>query len=302
MSLGKTFPLVIAIISSNILNMALCPILILGGKNLPTNISLEIIPPMGAIGASLSNCLSIILVTFILAVFIKRISVRKNGFSHSPIKREMLTALKIGFPIGMQLFAETGVFTIIGFLAGQFGKTGLAANQIALTYSSLMFTLALGIGSAAAVRVGLAVGAANSSQAKKSGLTSLGLGALITIILSFIFIFFPEFLSKIMTDKTEVISASIPLIKIVGIFLIFDGLQGISTGILRGMGDTKYTFVVGMLCHYLVGIPIAFVAGIFLKGGIAYLWGGLCIGLVAIFILLCFRFFKMSSREIARIE
>jgi MATE family multidrug resistance protein len=301
MSAGRTNALTVTTILSNLMNLMLCPVMVLGGNIFPEWTHLSMIAPLGAIGACISNSLSTILVTCMLIFSIKKVSHKDASALHGPSGREMWTAAKVGLPIGLQLFAEMGIFTIIGFLAGRFGKTHLAANQIAVTYASFVFTLAMGVGNAGSVRIGLAIGAFHAKEVKQKGLAALGLGFLLTLGIALLFSLFPSLLTGFMTNQEDIIRATAPLLQFVAIFVVFDGLQGIGSGILRGSGDTKFILYIGLIGHYLIGVPVAVIGSIYSKSGILSLWWGLCAGFLFIALSLIWRFLKISSKPIMRI-
>ena len=117
-----------------------------------------------------------------------------------------------------------------------------------------------------------------------------------------LFWIFPADLAGALSDRADVVAASVPLIGVAAVFQISDGLQGVGSGILRGAGDTRYPFFTHLVGHYFVGLPVAILLGIFLHWGVVGLWWGLCAGLTAVAIGLFARFWKLSSRPIDRVE
>jgi MATE family multidrug resistance protein len=105
-----------------------------------------------------------------------------------------------------------------------------------------------------------------------------------------------------MTDQPEVVAAAAPLLAVAALFEISDGVQGVGAGVLRGAGDTRFTFVANMVGHYLVGLPVAILLGMVLGGGVVGLWWGLCAGLTAVAVALLLRFWRLSRRAIAPVE
>jgi MATE family multidrug resistance protein len=198
--------------------------------------------------------------------------------------------------------AEVGVFALAGLLAGRLGPVPLAAHQIALTYGSFTFNAAVGIGNAGSVRVGWAVGARDPARARRSGLAAFGTGAAFMSLGAIAFLLFARPLARLMTDQPEVVAAAAPLLAVAALFEVSDGVQGVGAGVLRGAGDTRFTFVANMVGHYLVGLPVAILLGMVLGGGVVGLWWGLCAGLTAVAVALVLRFWRLSRRAIAPVE
>ena len=212
----------------------------------------------------------------------------------------MRRIVALGTPIGLQLLAEVGVFCLAGILAATMGKRPAAAHQVAINLASFTFSVAVGIGAAATVRVGHAVGAGDHRQARASGLASLALGGGVMSIGALVFVAAPATLARLLTDDAAVIAAAVPLIQIAAVFQISDGAQAIGAGALRGAGDTRATFVANLVGHYAVGLGISLVSGFALGMGAPGLWWGLSAGLTGTAAVLVARFLATTARPIRR--
>jgi MATE family multidrug resistance protein len=106
----------------------------------------------------------------------------------------------------------------------------------------------------------------------------------------------------LISDRPDVIAASVPLLAVAAVFQISDGIQGVGAGVLRGTGDTKFAFLANLLGHYAIGLPIAVALGLFWGRGVIGLWWGLCAGLTVVALALLLRFLRLSSREIVPLE
>jgi MATE family multidrug resistance protein len=178
------------------------------------------------------------------------------------------------------------------------GRTPLAAHQIALTLSSVTFTFAMGIGNAGSVRVGLAVGARDTPGARRAGLLAFGVGAAFMGCMALLFLLFPRQLVALMTNVPEIAATAVPLLAVAAVFQISDGVQGVGAGVLRGAGDSRFTFTANVLGHYLLGLPLSLWLGFGLGLGVVGIWWGLCLGLTAVALALVWRFLRLSRREI----
>lgn len=298
---GITRPLLIAMIAGNIFNLGAVILFVFGGSSLPPWCGpLRHFPAWGVGGASFATVLGTFLQLGIAAEAIRR-SAPTNAFPG--IRRfrssEFLRALRVGTPVGLQMGAEVGIFALAGVLAGKFGATQLAAHQVVITLASFTFVVALGIGSAGSVRVGRAIGARDHAGTALAGRVAFAGGALFMSLTAAAFWIAPRPIAALLTDQREVIAAAVPLLAIAAVFQIFDGIQGVGAGVLRGAGDTRFTFFANLIGHWLVGFPIAMTLAFPLGGGVVGLWWGLCAGLAVVAMILFLRFYRLSSRPIA---
>jgi MATE family multidrug resistance protein len=108
----------------------------------------------------------------------------------------------------------------------------------------------------------------------------------------------PGLLMSLMTDVPEVVRLGAPLLGVAAVFQLSDGFQAVGSGILRGAGDTRFSFVANVVGHYGVGLPVALVCAWPLGQGIFGLWWGLCAGLSAVALALALRFDRISRRGV----
>jgi multidrug resistance protein, MATE family len=102
-----------------------------------------------------------------------------------------------------------------------------------------------------------------------------------------------------MTSDPEVVAVATPLLRIAGVFQIFDGAQAVASGALRGAGSTRWAFAANMVAYWAVALPVGLVGAFVLKAGPAGLWWGLTAGLCVSALALSGRFLRLSSRPIA---
>ena len=161
--------------------------------------------------------------------------------------------------------------------------------------------IAVGVASAGAVRVGLAVGARNQTRTRMAGFSAITGGIAIMLVGAAVFALFPRAVARLLTDQGNVITAAVPVLLVAAVFQLSDGLQAIGAGILRGAGDTTFPLAANLVGHWLIGLPIALYLGFHRNMGIVGLWWGLCAGLTAVAILLLFRFNRLSKTAIVPI-
>src|SRR5580704_2346611 len=219
--------------------------------------------------------------------------------SWTPDFRRIRQLLKLGLPAAAQIGLETGVFTTVTVLIGKIGATALAGHQIAMATVSTTFMVPLGISSAAAVRVGQAIGRGDPDGAARSGWTAIGFASIAMSVAAVILLTIPGVIARLFTPEPEVIAAGAALLRIAAFFQLFDGFQVVATGALRGAGDTRTP----MLCHFagywVVGLPLGAMLCFTYAFGAPGLWIGLSTGLILIGIVLL-GFWSRTVRHFTR--
>ena len=301
---GRTRPLVVVSVLANLVNLTLAVLLVFGGAALPAwTGALRRLPPLSSAGSALSTTLVTVLEVGLLAL-----AIREPGAAPAarrPDPAALRQALRVGLPIGLHMAAEVGIFALVGLLAGRLGAVSLGAHQLVLSVATLSFTLAIGIGNAASVRVGWAVGAGDTPAARQAGLAAFASGGAAMALAGVLFVLFPGPLARLFTDDPAVAHEAAALFLVAAVFQLSDGLQGSGAGVLRGAGDTRFTFAANMVGHWLVGLPVALLLGFGLSLGVRGLWWGLCTGLTVVAGGLLLRFLCLSRgtiRPLAAVE
>jgi MATE family multidrug resistance protein len=188
----------------------------------------------------------------------------------------------LGFPAAAQLTLEVAVFAAATALVATLDPLSLAAHQIALNTASLTFMVPLGISSAAAVRVGQALGRRDPAAAARSGWTAMVLGVGFMSCAAAVMLAVPEYVARIYTTDPAIIGIAVSLLAVAAAFQLFDGIQIVATGALRGAGDTRTPMICHLLCYWLLGVPLGYMLCFKLGWGAVGLWIGLCVALIAI--------------------
>src|SRR5262249_12638339 len=160
-----------------------------------------------------------------------------------------------GMPVGLQLLAEIGVFSLVAVLAGRLGRVAVSGHQIAIGLASFTFMGALGISGATAVRVGHAVG--EGRVARRPGLVGFALGGVFMSASALLFLAFRRPLVMVFTDDASVIELGASLLVVAAAFQLFDGVQAVAAGALRGAADVRFSFIANVGAHWLIGLPCA---------------------------------------------
>lgn len=271
----------VSVVIANLLNLLINWLLIFGNLGLPA---------LGATGAAWATVASRWYVLGHLALFTLRHSARHDPALFQVSIRPNLASLRhlvsLGFPAAAQTTLEVGVFTAATMLAAGLDPTSLAAHQIALQAASLSFMVPLGISSAGAVRVGHAIGRGDRIAARQAGGAALFLAAAFMSCSALCFVTWPGEIARVFTDEGAVIATGATLIRIAAVFQLFDGLQVVATGVLRGTGDTRTAMLTSLVCFWLIALPVGWVACFPLGGGVRGLWLGLCLGLILVALIL----------------
>jgi MATE family multidrug resistance protein len=270
-------PVMITLLTANLVNLAGNWILVLGHLGAPR---------LGAEGSGWATCFSRIYMAGALAYVLWRRDPEVLRISWRPQAARMWALLKLGAPAAGQMAVEIGVFATVTVLVSKLNATALAGHQIALTTASTTFMMPLGISSAAAVRVGFALGKGDRQAAARAGWTALGLGATVMSAAAVVLLTVPEWIARLFTPEVAVIATAATILRVAAFFQLFDGLQIVVTGSLRGAGDTRTPMVCHLIGYWVIGLPLGamlcFGRGLGARG----LWMGLSTGLIAIGLVL----------------
>jgi MATE family multidrug resistance protein len=279
-ALGLVRPIMLALVSANVINATVAWVLVFGHWGAPQ---------LGAAGAGWATCASRIYLLAFLVVAVARAERRAGRGLPASLRpdRELLGRLvRLGLPASTQMLLECGVFATATVLAGGLAANALAAHQIALSAAAFTFMVPLGISAAAAVRVGHAVGRRQPAAARRAGWTALLLAGVFMSASAMLFVVAPGAVLRVFTDAPEVIATGVTLLGVAAAFQLFDGLQVVATGALRGLGDTRTPLLANLGGHWLIGLPIGALLCYRVGWGVIGLWVGLCIGLIVVAIAL----------------
>jgi MATE family multidrug resistance protein len=184
---------------------------------------------------------------------------------------------------------------------GSLGAVAMASHQVALNLAALTFMVPLGVAQAAGVRVGHAVGRGDPSGARRAAGAGLVVGASFMALTAALFLSIPGPLARVYTTQPAVLGLAATLIPIAGVFQVFDGIQVVASGVLRGVGDTRWPMVVNLVGFWAVGLPVSAYLGLGLDRGPTGLWWGLAVGIGAVATLLLARVRARFGRDLPRL-
>jgi len=272
-----------ALVSANLINMTGNWLLIYGNAGFPR---------LGASGAGWSTCISSSYMTIFLLVALIAHERARHG-NKAPINWRLETSrmwqlLRLGTPAAGQLTLEIAVFALATVLVARIDAVSLAAHQIVLTTASVTFMVPVGISAAGAIRVGHALGRRDVEGVARAGWAVLLIGSAFMSVASILFIVIPLPLAMLYSTDPAVLRLSVTLLAIAAAFQLFDGVQVIATGILRGLGNTHTPMLWNLFGHWLIGLPVSYLLCFTFGMGAAGLWIGLSTGLIVIGIGLMF--------------
>jgi MATE family multidrug resistance protein len=206
--------------------------------------------------------------------------------SWKPDVARLLRLLDLGLPAALQILIEGGLFGVIAVLAARLDEVSLAAHGIAVNVVATTYMVPLGISSAAAVRVGQAVGRKDRQGVATSGWTALLLGSLFMGAAGLALWTAPRLILRVFTPDALVIASGAALLRIAALFELFDGFQTVATGALRGLGDTRSPMLAHLAGYWLIGLPISYMLCFRLGWGVSGIWVGLTAALILIGVVL----------------
>lgn len=293
-SLRRTGAILVSILIANLVNAALNWLLIFGHGPFPT---------MGVLGSAWATTASRWLLAGVLMALAwselrPHLARRLPEVWHlEPLGR----MLRLGLPIGFQYVLEFGAFAFVALMMGWLGTRQMAGHQVAINLASLTFMVPLGVGDAASVLVGHAVGRSDPAGARSMARAALICGASFMSTTALLFLTAPQFLAGLYTGDASVIAVAALLIPLAGVFQVFDGLQVVAGGILRGLGETRVAMLVNVLGYWLLGLPVSYLLGFRAGMGPVGLWWGLVLGLGVVASVLLVRVRIALSRQQRRV-
>lgn len=276
---GLVRPVMIALLSANLLNAAVGWLLINGIAGLPR---------LGVAGAAWATVVARTYMALLLVAVIRAL----DGSAASVPSRVAFEAariqrlLKLGLPAAAQVTLEVGAFSLATTLASRLSPASLAAHHIALSLWSLTFMVPMGVASAAAVLVGHGVGRRDAIEARQAGWSALRVGVGFMAVAGMVFLAVPTLLMQAFTADPAVVDIGWRLLMVCAVFQLFDALQVVATGALRGLGETRTPMVWNFVGLWCFGLPLGYTLAIPGGWGIVGLWVGLSAGLCLVGVVL----------------
>jgi len=270
-------PVTFALISANVVNLVGDWVLIYGHWGSPA---------FGVAGSGWSTCISRVYMAAVLFVAVVHQHRRKKlEIFESPYRPDfarIAELLRIGLPAASQILFEIGVFAAVTALIARIDAASIAAHQVALNCASFTYMVPLGISSAAAVRVGQGIGRRDPAGAGRAGWTAIAMGAAFMCLAAIVLVSVPQWIVRVFTPDPAVIRDGVKLLLVAAAFQLFDGLQTVATGALRGAGETRIPMFSSFVAYWVIGLPLGYYLGFNRGLGALGLWAGLALSLMLI--------------------
>jgi multidrug resistance protein, MATE family len=281
------------LVSANLVNWLFNWLLIYGHAGFPA---------MGVRGSGWATVIARAYMAAVLAGYLmwidRRDHMRVFAIAHERAFKILREILRYGIPSGVQIELELAVFFISAVWIGTLGASPIAAHQVALNVVAMTYMVPLGIGAAAAVRVGQAIGRRDPHGARRAGWVAIVMGAGFMALCGIALVTAPHAIARAFSDNENVVVAAVSLLQVGAIFQLFDGIQVVSAGALRGAGETRLPMLTVLFAYWSAGLPVGYWLCFHAGWGARGLWVGFCIALIIVGIVLI-NVWRAKSRAIA---
>lgn len=261
-------------------------------------------PALGLIGSAVASNITAVavVIAYILAIGSDRRMRRFFIFGRfwRPEWERLRHIVRIGVPIGMTVVAEGGLFGAAAFLMGRIGAAELAAHTVALQLAAIAFQVPFGIGQAATIRVGFHFGAGDQEAIGRAGWAGLVVGAGFMALSACVMLLAPRLLLSAYIDVTAAANAAmlgfaLQYLAVAAAFQLFDGIQTVAAGVLRGLQDTRVPMLIAVTGYWLAGFSAAAVLGLGTRLEGLGVWIGLAVGLIVVAASLLWRWHRRAG-------
>ena len=295
--LGSTRPSMVIGLLGLLLNIPLNYIFIYGKLGLPA---------MGGVGCGWATALVMWFMFGAMLLWVRWAPVYQSCRLFEQLERpqwpEIHALLAIGLPIGIAIFAEASIFSVIALLIGSLGASVVAGHQVALNFSSMIFMVPYSLAMATTVRVGQALGRGAPRAARFSAGVAMATALVYACGSASLMLWLREDIARLYTPDTEVLAVASALLMYSALFQFSDAIQVTAAGALRGYHDTRATMLITLLAYWGIGLPIGYSLGLSeLLGppsGPAGLWQGLVVGLTCAALMLGVRLQRSARRQL----
>lgn len=292
---GDMKPPAVALGVANVVNIVGNAVLVFGVDAGP----LGRVEPMGAIGCAWATTLSRF-ATLVTLLFLAAPALRAlpptPGWARAAAFAPLL---RIGLPVSLQTGFEVWAFSAAGVMMGVLGAVEVAAHAVAINIASLTFMVPFGLGAAASTRVGNLIGAGLAWG--RAAAVAIGAGAAFMLLMAGALTAGAVPLARLFAPDPEVVAVAAVLLPVAGAFQLFDGVQAVAFGVLRGVGDTRAPAIVNFIGYWALGLPLGWWWGVHRGGGPVGIWAGLALGLAAVALMLLGRVRVVARRGAARL-
>ena len=288
------------------------PAMVIGFFGLMLNIPLNWIfvygkfgaPALGGVGCGVATTIVYWVMFVMLLAYVmtsNRVAhINLFGQFHKPQVKPLLRLFKLGLPVAAALFFEVTLFAVVALLVAPLGPLIVAAHQVAINFSSLVFMLPMSIGAATSIRVGHRLGEGNVQEAAISSRVGLIVAVLLALSTALFTVLLREQVALLYTDNRAVIEIALQLLLLAAVYQVTDAVQVVAAGALRGYKDMAAIFNRTFIAYWILGLPIGYILGmtdwVVEPMGAHGFWFGFILGLSSAAIMLGLRLHWMHKQ------
>ncbi|MBQ3819306.1 MATE family efflux transporter, partial [bacterium] len=252
------------------------------------------IPSLGAVGLAVASLVVRYFMGIVLLIYCMSIMKFQNYTDYNYYK----SLVKIGLPISFAIMVEFVTFNSVSIILGRISGIYAAAQTLLCTFANMTFMIPLALSNAIAVKVGFANGAKNIADLKRYSFVGITMSVMFMMLCAIVYFSVPEFLIKLFTNDVELIKITVPVLYILAMFEVFDGLQVSLSGIFKGLKKTSVVLLSNMIGYWFVAIPL----GLILAFRFNFMLSGFWIGILVASIVLCLIMGIMLRTNLKKIE
>lgn len=262
-------------------------------------------PELGGVGCGWSTAIVFWVELGLMLIVIRLPYFKQTGLFKTfewPVAKTVASIMKIGTPIGLSVFLEMAVFSVIAILVARIGVNEVAANTIAGNLNWLTFVIPMSLGSAASIRVGFHVGARNLRAARTTSASVYKFSIGYALVVSALLITFRYTLIGIYTTDPAVIDIAATLLIFIAVYQLVDDSQAVTIGALRGYKDTQVPMYISLVGYWFIALPLGHLLSqeIIAPGlapGVYGYWTGLTLGLSIVAVCVGLRLWHFSGDD-----
>ena len=262
-------------------------------------------PALGGVGCGVATAIVYWIMFALLLLYVvtsKRLAkINVFGEFHKPQLKAQVRLFKLGFPVAASIFFEVTLFAVVALLVAPLGSLIVAAHQVAINFSSLIFMLPMSIGTAVSIRVGHKLGESNIEGARIATHVGILVGLATSFVTAALTVLFSENIALLYTDNRAVITIAMQLLLFAAIYQCTDAIQVIAAGALRGYKDMRAIFNRTFIAYWLIGLPLGYILGmtdwIVEPMGAHGFWIGFIVGLSSAAAMLGVRLHWMHKQD-----
>jgi MATE family multidrug resistance protein len=287
------------------------PPMIIAGSIVPLNAFLNYVliygkfgfPELGGVGCGWATSIVFWIELALMMIVIRFPFFRETGILsrfEGPQLATIKTIMFIGVPIGLSVFLEMAIYSVISFLIARIGVNELAAHSIAGNLNWLTYVIPMSIGSAAGIRVGFHVGARDLDAARRTAWVAFKFSIGYALTVSVLLVLARYQLVSVYTTDTAVIGIATTLMLFIAVYQIVDDSQGVVIGALRGYKDTRVPMMYALVGYWFIALPTGHLLAIGTFGpalGLYGYWVGLTIGLAIVAVCVTIRLRHISGND-----